>query len=77
MDIHQAAEQRKVDIKEMVQEMKKKIADYTENMERTKQSFRKSRERIASTRNSVMTSVAELQLKPQALSSLEMISKII
>ena len=60
MDIHQAAEQRKVDIEKIVQEMKKKIADYTENMERTKQSFRKSRERIASARNKVMTSVEEL-----------------
>ena len=60
MDIHQAAEQRKVDIEEIVQEMKKKIADYTENMERTKKSFRKSRERIASARNKVMTSVEEL-----------------
>ena len=60
MDIHQAAEQRKVDIEEMVQEMKKKIADYTENMERTKQSFKKSRERIATARNKVVTSVEEL-----------------
>ena len=60
MDIHQAAEQRKVDIEEMVQEMKKKIVDYTENMERTKQSFRKSRERIATARNKVVTSVEEL-----------------
>ena len=60
MDIHQAAEQRKVDIEEMVQEMKKKIADYTENMERTKQSFRKSRERIATARNKVVNSVEEL-----------------
>ena len=60
MDIHQAAEQRKVDIKEIVQEMKKKIAEYTENMERTKKSFRKSRETIASARNKVMTSVEEL-----------------
>ena len=60
VDVHQAAEQRKVDIDEMVQEMKKKIADYTENMERTKQSFRKSRERIASARSKVMTSVEDL-----------------
>ena len=60
MDIHQAAEQRKVDIEEIVQEMKKKIADYTEKMERTKKSVRKSRERIASARNKVLTSVEEL-----------------
>ena len=59
-DIHQAAEQSKVDIEETVQEMKEKIADYTKNMERTKNSLRKSRETIASARNKVMTSVEEL-----------------
>ena len=56
LDIQQAAEQHKVDIEEIVQEMKSKIADYTEHVKRTKTSFKRSRERIATARNKVMTS---------------------
>ena len=58
--IDRAAEQHKVDIEEIVQEMKSKIADYTEHVKRTKTSFKRSRERIATARNKVMTSVEEL-----------------
>ena len=58
--IDRAAEQHKVDIEEIVQEMKSKIADYTEHVKRTKTSLKRSRERIATARNKVMTSVEEL-----------------
>ena len=60
MDIHQAAELHKVPIEETVQKMKRKTADYTERVEKTKESLRKGRERVASARTKVMTSVGEL-----------------
>ena len=60
MDIHQAAELHKVPIEETVQKMKRKTADYTERVEKTKESLRKGRERVATARNKVMTSVEEL-----------------
>ena len=60
MDIHQAAEQQKVPIEETVQEMRRKTANYTERVEKTKESLRKGRERVATARNKVMTSVEEL-----------------
>ena len=60
MDIHQAAEQHKVDIEEIVQEMKIEIAEHEGHAEKTKNSLRKSRGRIAAARNKVMTSVEEL-----------------
>ena len=60
MDIHQAAELHKVPIEETVQKMKRKTADYTERVEKTKESLRKGRERVASARTKVMTSVEEL-----------------
>ena len=59
-DIHQAAEQHKVDIEEIEQEMKREIAEYKEHLEKIRESFKRSRERIASARNRVMTSVEEL-----------------
>ena len=60
VDIHQAAEQHKVEIEEIVQEMKRKIADHKEEAERTQEFFNRSRDCIATTRNQVMTSVEEL-----------------
>ena len=60
MDIHQAAEEHKVDIEKIVQEMKIEIADHEEHAEKTKNSLRKSRERISTARKKVMTSVEEL-----------------
>ena len=60
VDIHQAAEQHKVEIEEIVQEMKRKIADHKEEAERTQEFFNRSRECIATARNQVMTSVEEL-----------------
>ena len=60
VDIQQAAEQHKVDIEEVVKEMKRGIADYEGLVERKRESFRKSKERIVTARNKVMTSVEEL-----------------
>ena len=60
VDIQQAAEQHKVDIEEVVKEMKRGIADYEDLVERKRESFRKSKERIVTARNKVMTAVEEL-----------------
>ena len=60
VDIHQAAEEHKVDIEEIVEEMKREIAYHTERVERTKESLRRSRERIATARNKVVKCVQEL-----------------
>ena len=60
VDIHQAAEEPKADIKEIVEEMKIEIAYHTERVERTKESLRRSRERIATARNKVVKCVQEL-----------------
>ena len=60
MSIHQAAEQHKVDIEEIVEEMKREIAVYEEQMTKTNESLRRGRQRIAAARIKVMTSVEEL-----------------
>ena len=58
--IHQAAEQHKVDIEDIVEEMKREIAVYKEQMKRIDESLRRGRQRIAAARNEAMTSVGEL-----------------
>ena len=60
VSIHQAAEQHKVDIEEIVEEMKREIAVYEEQMTKTNESLRRGRQRIAAARIKVMTSVEEL-----------------
>ena len=60
VDIHQAAEEPKVDIEEIVKEMKREISYHTERVERTKESLRRSRDRIATARNNVVKCVQEL-----------------
>ena len=60
VSIHQAAEQHKVDIEEIVEEMKREIAVYKELMKRIDESLRRGRQRIAAARIKVMTSVEEL-----------------
>ena len=60
VDIQHAAEQNKVDIEKIVEEMKREIAYHTERVERTKESLRRSRERIATARNKVVKSVQDL-----------------
>ena len=60
VSIHQAAEEHKVDIEEIVEEMKREIAVYEEQMTKTNESLRRGRQRIAAARIKVMTSVEEL-----------------
>ena len=61
VDIHQAAEQPKIDIEEIVEKMKKEIADYEEYTKSTRESLKRSRERITAVRNEVMTTAQELR----------------
>ena len=60
VSIHQGAEQHKADIEEIVEEMKREIAVYEEQIKRTNESLRRGRQRIAAARNEVMSSVEEL-----------------
>ena len=60
VSIHQGAEQHKVDIEDIVEEMKREIAVYKEQMKRIDESLRRGRQRIAAARNEAMTSVEEL-----------------
>ena len=60
VSIHQAAEQHKVDIEDVVEEMKREIAVYEEQMKSIDESLRRGRQRIAAARNEAMTSVEEL-----------------
>ena len=60
VSIHQAAEQHKVDIEDIVGEMKREIPVYKEQMKRIDESLRRGRQRIAAARNEAMTSVEEL-----------------
>ena len=60
VDIYQAAEQHKVDIEDILQDMKRELDNYKERAEKAKESLKESRERIATARNKVMTSVGEL-----------------
>ena len=60
VDINQAAQEHIVDIEEIVEKMKSKIADYKERAERAKELLKRSSESIAAARNKVMTSVEEL-----------------
>ena len=60
VDIHQAAKECKVNIEEIAEEMKKQVADFQIQVERSKESTRKSREEIAAARNKVLGSLEEL-----------------
>ena len=60
VDIQQAAEQQKLKMMEVLQEMKVDMADYEIQMEKTTELWRKSREKIAAARNNVQTTVEEL-----------------
>ena len=60
VDIHRAAEEHKVDIEQIVGEMKREIAYHTERVEITKESLRRCRERIATARSKVVKCVQEL-----------------
>jgi len=60
VDIDQAAKDRKVNIQEITEEMKKGISNIQMYRERSKELSRKSREKIAAARNKAMTSIEEL-----------------
>ena len=60
MDIHQAAREHKVIIEEITEEIKEGIADFQMHVGKTKESLRKSREKIATARYKALTSLEEL-----------------
>ena len=60
VDIHQAAKECKVNIEEIAEEMKKQVADFQTQVDRSKERTRKSREEIAAARNKALTSLEEL-----------------
>ena len=60
VDIEQAAKECKVNIEEITEEMKKEVADFELQVERSKEKTRKSREEIAAARNKALTSLEEL-----------------
>ena len=60
VDIYQAAKECKFNIEEIVEEMKKQVADFQEQVENSKERSRRSREEIAAARNKVLTSLQEL-----------------
>ena len=61
VDIEQAAKECKVNIEEITEEMKKEVADYQSQVERSKEKTRKSREEIAAARNKALSSLEELR----------------
>ena len=60
VDIKQAAEEQKLKMAELVQEMKVEIAQHMTQMEKTTEMLKKNGENIASARNKVLTTVEEL-----------------
>ena len=60
VDIKQAAEEQKLKLTELVQEMKVEINEHTTQMEKTTEISKKNGEKIAAARNKVLTTVEEL-----------------
>ena len=60
VDIQQAADEQKLKMMEVLQEMKVDMADYELQMEKTTELWRKTKEKIAAARNNVQTTVEEL-----------------
>ena len=60
MDIEEAAEEQKLQMAELVLEMKVDINEHTTQMEKTTEMLKKNKEKIASARNKVLTTVEEL-----------------
>ena len=59
VDIKRAAEEQKLKMAELVQEMKVKIAEHMTQMEKTREMFVKTGEKIAAARNKVSTTVED------------------
>ena len=60
VDIDQAAKECKVNIEEIAEEMKKEVADFQLQVERSNEKTRKSTEEIAAARNKALSSLEEL-----------------
>ena len=60
VDIRRAAEEQKLTMEKLVQEMKLKIAEHMTQVEKTTEMLRKNGEQIAAARNKVFTTVEEL-----------------
>jgi len=60
VDIKQAAEEQKLKMAKLVQEMKVNIAEHTTQIEKATEALRKNGEKIAAARNKVLTTVEEL-----------------
>ena len=60
VDIKQAAEEQKLKMADLVQEMKVEINEHTTQMEKTTEMLKKNGQKIASARNKVLTTVEEL-----------------
>ena len=60
VDIKRAAEEQKLTMEKLVQEMKLKIAEHMTQVEKTTEILRKNGEQIAAARNQVFTTVEEL-----------------
>ena len=60
VDIKQAAEEQKLKMADLVQEMKDDIAEHATQTEKTTEMFKESGEKIAAARNKVLTTVEEL-----------------
>ena len=60
VDIQQAADEQKLKMMKILEEMKADMSDYEMQMEKTTESLRRSREKIAAARNNVQTSIEEL-----------------
>ena len=60
VDIKQAAEEQKLKMTELVQEMKVEITEHTTQIEKTTEMLKKNGEKIAAARNKVLTTVEEL-----------------
>jgi len=60
VDIKKAAEERKLKMAELVQEMKVDIAEHTTQMEKTTEMLKRNNRKIAAARNKVLTTVEEL-----------------
>jgi len=60
VDIQQAADEQKLKLMDVLQEMKVDMSDYEIQMEKTTESLRISRVKIAAARNNVQTTVEEL-----------------
>jgi len=60
VDIKQAAEDQKLKMADLVQEMKVDIAEHMTQMEKTTEMLKKNGDKIAAARNKVLTTVEEL-----------------